>query len=409
MALHDARSAAALALGRGAARLSQFAGRGSGTVVGGRVALALDPAALRWATAQRPTVLITGTNGKSTVTALVAAALDEHGVATNDTGANMPDGIVLALDADRSSPTAVLEVDEVYLERVVANTSPSAIVVLNAFREYTRGISLRRTLQHWRGVAAALPTSCAVIYNTDDPLVVWAFEDAPTRIGVAGALNWRADAVLCPACGSQIAWQGDDWSCRTCGRRRPQPLWSVVGDGIVAGPFGTAAISVDVPGRTGPIGGAFALAAASALGVEQIDAVRRIAAVRDVDGRYRPFPVAGRSARLLMLKNPAGWTEAIDVAVTDRVPLVLAVDPFGPRDTTTMWEAPFDLLRGRRVAVTGARRADALALLAASGVEAGEYADARDAVASQPAGDVIVACNYPAFRRLSRAWRGGAE
>ena len=74
-----------------------------------------------------------------------------------------------------------------------------------------------------------------------------------------------------------------------------------------------------------------------------------------------------------------------------------------------MWEAPFDLLRGRRVAVTGARRADALALLAASGVEAGEYADARDAVASQPAGDVIVACNYPAFRRLSRAWRGGAE
>ena len=49
---------------------------------------------------------MTGTNGKSTTTRLIAAALGGD-VATNTTGANMAPGILSALD-DSASPTAVL-------------------------------------------------------------------------------------------------------------------------------------------------------------------------------------------------------------------------------------------------------------------------------------------------------------
>jgi UDP-N-acetylmuramyl tripeptide synthase len=383
-------------------------------MIGGRTALRLAPGALAAVSRGRTTALVTGTNGKSTVTALVAAALGAGGtVACNSTGANMPDGIVTALDADRGSHMAALEVDEVYLEPVVGATGPAAIVVLNAYREYTRGVSLASTLEHWRTVAQKLGRDCPAIINVDDPLVCWAFESAGRRIGVAGGLSWHADAAMCPACGSAHVWDDAGWRCPGCGRRRPIPQWHVSGGDAtgwtVQHPGGAALLTVTVPGRTGPVGGAFALAVADALGLDLADAAARIAAVDDVDGRYRPFDVDGRSARLLMLKNPAGWAEAIDLAVGSGSPVVLAVDQFGPKDTTTMWEAPFERLAGREVCVTGGRSADALAILEAAGVAAVEAGDAVAAIAGRDRGEVLVACNYPAFRRISKLLRAGAS
>ncbi len=125
----------------------------------------------------------------------------------------------------------------------------------------------------------------------------------------------------------------------------------------------------------------------------------------DVDGRYRPFRVEGRDIRILMLKNPAGWSEAIDTALSGDLPLVVACDPFGPRDTATMWEAPWQRLSGRFVSVSGGRAADVVACLRAGGVTTNVATDVLDAVAVHPPGQVVVACNYPAFRRLTRRLR----
>lgn len=413
------RSAAALTAGRAAGALSQALGRGSGTMIGGRLALRLDPQVLATVAGGRRPVLVTGTNGKSTVTALVAAALSAGGpVVTNSTGANMPDGIVTALTADRTSPLAALEVDEVYVGPVVDATAPRVLAALNAFREYTRGVSLAATLAHWRDTAERLPGDCTVLVNVDDPLVAWAFEGAPRIIGVAGGLGWREDAALCPACGAAHDWSGMDWSCPGCGRSRPEPTWQVVGPTAggwsIAHTDGVVDVAVSVPGRTGPVGAAFALAAADALGIDLEGAAAAISRVVDVDGRYLPFPVGDRHARLLMLKNPAGWAEAIDLAVSGHLPFVIAVDPFGPKDTTTMWEAPFADLAGRTIPVTGGRAADALAVLDAVGVAGVEFPDPARAVAAvnpagSPTNEVVVACNYPAFRRLSRQFRAGAR
>ena len=407
------RARAALATGRAAGRLSQVLGRGSGSMIGGRLALRVDPEVLRSVAGDRRTVVVTGTNGKSTVTALVAAALSPAGaVVSNSTGANMTDGIVTAMAADRTSGLAAIECDEVYLGPVARGTRPQAVVVLNSSREYTRGVSLKSTLEHWRRTAATLPADCVAIVNVDDPLVSWAFETAPRRIGVSGGLYWRDDALVCPACGTVQDFTDTSWSCSGCGRARAAPVWAGVAAGVgwAGGHAGTRPrIDVTVPGRTGPVGGAFALAAADALGVDVAAAAERISAVADVDGRYAPYQVGEHRARLLMLKNPAGWAEAIDVAVSTGRPLVVALDPFGPKDTATMWEAPFQRLAGQVVQVTGGRRADGLAILEADGVEAREAPDFETAVTSHAPGEVIVACNYPAFRRISKQFRGSTH
>jgi hypothetical protein len=79
-----------------------------------------------------------------------------------------------------------------------------------------------------------------------------------------------------------------------------------------------------------------------------------------------------------------------------------------------MWEAPFTRLAGRTIPVTGGRAADALAVLDAAGVTGLEVPDAARAVAEVDltpgiSNEVVVACNYPAFRRLSRQFRAGAR
>ncbi|TQM62965.1 Mur ligase family protein [Humibacillus xanthopallidus] len=407
------RARAALATGKAAGRLSQALGRGSGSMIGGRLALRVDPEVLRAVAGDRRTVVVTGTNGKSTVTALVAAALSPGGaVVSNSTGANMTDGIVTAMAADRESGLAAIECDEVYLGPVARGTRPKAVVVLNSSREYTRGVSLKSTLEHWRHTAATLPDDCVAIVNVDDPLVSWAFETAPRRIGVSGGLYWRDDALVCPACGTVQDFTDTSWSCPGCHRSRPEPDWTVVQDGdgwAVEHAGGRTRLHVTVPGRTGPVGGAFALAAADALGVDVDAAAERISAVADVDGRYAPYRVGEHQARLLMLKNPAGWAEAIDVAVSTGRPLVVALDPFGPKDTATMWEAPFHRLAGREVYVTGGRRADGLAILDAAGVTVREAPDLESAVTGHAPGEVVVACNYPAFRRISKQFRGSTH
>ena len=91
-------------------------GLGAGSIIGGRVTLLLDPGALSGLAVGRRVVLVSGTNGKTTTSHLLAAALRTSGpVAHNATGSNMADGAVAALAAARDAEYAVLEVDEWHL------------------------------------------------------------------------------------------------------------------------------------------------------------------------------------------------------------------------------------------------------------------------------------------------------
>src|SRR5919202_2373053 len=120
---------------RGTSALSRMAGR-SGSVIGGRVALYLDRKALGRFAAGRSVHLVSGTNGKTTTTALLAAALRTAGpVVHNTTGANLKTCLVSALAKDLDSPVAALEVDEAALVQVLAETTAAVVVLLNLSRD----------------------------------------------------------------------------------------------------------------------------------------------------------------------------------------------------------------------------------------------------------------------------------
>ena len=105
-------------------------------MIGGLVALKLDRSVLRQLGVGRRTALVTGTNGKSTTTRMLAAALSTTGrVATNSEGANMDAGLVAALATAREAPLAALEVDEMHVPHVADALEPSVIVLLNLSRD----------------------------------------------------------------------------------------------------------------------------------------------------------------------------------------------------------------------------------------------------------------------------------
>ncbi len=79
-----------------------------------------------------------------------------------------------------------------------------------------------------------------------------------------------------------------------------------------------------------------------------------------IAGRYTRLARRGRTVRLLLAKNPAGWLEAFDVLDPPPAPVLLAVNAQVPdgKDTSWLWDVDYRVLRGRRVFVSGERRLD---------------------------------------------------
>jgi UDP-N-acetylmuramyl tripeptide synthase len=356
------RARLAARAGGAAASVSRLAGRGDGSVIGGIVGLRLEPDLLSLLAAGRHVVLITGTNGKTTTTRFITAALSPLGsrIASNVYGANMEAGLTSALSRAPDAPIAVLETDEKYIPAMVKATRPEVVVLLNLSRDQMdRAAEIWLLARRWREALAAAP-DCRVVANADDPLIAWAAASARQATWVAAGQRWREDSWCCPNCGAHLQRDGDDWSCRECGLRRPPVSWMLYGDEVIDPSGRSTPLELALPGRANRSNAVVALAGAEAFGVHVKQALEEIRKVTSVAGRYTQVSRRGTDIRLLLAKNPAGWLEALDVLAPPPVPVLLAVNAQGPdgRDTSWLWDVDYRRLRGRTVLVGGERRLD---------------------------------------------------
>lgn len=404
------RAQLATALGGMAATVSRLSGRGDGSVIGGKVALKLEPELLSLLARDRRLALITGTNGKTTTTRLVASGLAELGpVATNAFGANMPTGHVTALRNAPDATTGVLEVDEKYIPMVLRATGASVVVMMNLSRDQMdRASEIWMLAQRWREALSGVDTH--VIANADDPVVAWGASAAKQVTWVSAGQHWREDSWCCPECGAHLNRGDVDWSCPECGLRRPETPWKLddtVPGGAVIDPQGLShELRLQLPGWANQSNAAIALAAVATFGVEPDRALPHMREVTSVAGRYTTVERDGRSLRLLLSKNPAGWMECFGVLREPTVPVTLSVNAQGPdgRDTSWLWDVDYRVLQGRTVFVTGERRLDLAVRLEADDVEFRLVDDIADAVAATPPGPMDVIANYTAFQQIRTAF-----
>jgi len=395
------RAKLASSVSKTAAALSRAAGRGDGSVIGGWIGLKIDPDLLAHLAVGRQVALVSGTNGKTTTTRLTAAAMGVLGeVATNSLGANMPTGHTSALARAGHTPYAVLEVDEHYLDQVIDATSPHAVALLNLSRDQLdRAKEVAMMASLWR-TALIGHDDTHVIANADDPMVVWAARGAAQVTWVASGQRWHDDSWVCPECGSPIDRAGDTWRCLGCDLRRPVPAWRVDDDAVVTPEGERLAVSLQLPGRVNRANAATALAVAAQFGVRPADAAPRLSQVASIAGRYATVQRDGRTIRLLLAKNPAGWLEAFDMA--EPAPTLLSINARDPDglDTSWLYDVDFSPLAGRRVLITGDRAMDLAVRLEVNEVPFEHVTSFGRALAAVPPGRLEVIANYTAFQDI---------
>ena len=168
---------------RAAARL-----HGGGTAFPGKVVEKLDPGFMARTLGQLPygVVLVSGTNGKTTTTRIIASALESLGlrVFTNPTGSNFTRGVVSALldrvgmDGRLDADIAVLELDEAYAVHFVRRVKPRYTLLLNVMRDQLDRFGEIDNTARLLGKAAAATTGTLVL-NREDPRVAALASVAP--------------------------------------------------------------------------------------------------------------------------------------------------------------------------------------------------------------------------------------
>ncbi|KSZ56668.1 UDP-N-acetylmuramyl peptide synthase [Rhodococcus pyridinivorans KG-16] len=401
-----ARGRLALRAARAAAWASQKAGRGKGSMIGGLVALKIDPALMKQLGHGRQTVLVTGTNGKSTTTRMTAAALETiDSVVTQADGANMDAGIVAALATDLQAPLAAIEVDELHTPHVADALAPRAIVLLNLTRDQLDRVGEINMIERRLREGLKRHPDAVIVANCDDVLVTSAAYDNPNVVWVAAGAGWANDSVSCPRTGEPIVREGDHWYSTGSDFARPIPDWWVDDENLY-GPDGLVLpLKLTLPGRANRGNAAQAVAAAVALGADPAKAVAAASVVEEVAGRYKTVQVGPHSVHMLLAKNPAGWQEALSMIDPTVDGLVIAVNGQVPdgEDLSWLWDVRFEHFEGVQVVAAGERGTDLAVRLTYAGVEHTLVPDPLKAIASCPPGRVEVLANYTAFRDLNTA------
>ena len=382
--------------------------------------LKLDPSALSKLLAGKRIAVVSGTNGKTTTTHFLAAALREslpagtNRLVHNADGANLHHGLASALSQHPDADIAILECDERVVGDVIRLGRPEVLVLLNFSRDQLdRHHEIKSLGRSWRtALADAGEDGPVVVANADEPLVVWAALPAKQVIWVDTSTTWTQDSSLCPECDGNIiriqpdprSGLGGDWYCTSCDLAQPKGDYRVESGTIVDRTQQVWDPQLSVPGVFNVSNAACALAAAELMGVDPQTALRGMRTVTSPAGRFATVRLGTTTARLLLAKNPAGWAEALPLAQTQTV--VLAIDSAAAdgRDVSWLWDVDYERLAGRTVIATGRRAQDLAVRLRYAEVEYRCIPDLAAALAdhSEP---VDVIATYTPFQRLRRMGR----
>jgi len=394
----DARGTAALWAGKLTSTVSRGLRRGGGTTLPGDVARWIDPQILTKLSRSlgEGTVVITGTNGKTTTAALLRHILEAQGrpVVANQAGANLIFGVTAAVVNGTSwskqlpANLGLFEIDEASLPRLVQEIAPGTIVVTNLFRDQLdRYGELETTAAHIRRALTQGPEGVTAVLNADDPMVAALGDDLP-RVIYAGLddpsllqpeLSHGADAKFCPRCGSAFVFEGvyfghvGHYHCPRGDFARPDPDIKATAISIegmerlrlrVSDGAQTADVEVPLSGLYNVYNVILALAAAKAIGVPL---AKSAAALRDFTpafGRMERTTIDGRSAVLLLAKNPTGFNEVLRTAIQfgKATSFLIALNDriADGQDVSWIWDVNFEQLKevASHIVVTGDRALD---------------------------------------------------
>ena len=338
--------------------------RGGGSAIPGRIAMLIEPKLLSktLGSLKHGVIFVSGSNGKSTTTALVAGTLASQGlkVFSNPSGGNMPQGIGSAvigqatLSGALRADVAVLEVDEAYGEVLAPFVAPSWVVLtniqidqLNRFFEPDRVFGMLHS-------AASSATKGVVINGSDANLVdiglmLPGVAVSQVQVSKKALSKWPDGALAAPRFGKGDVVNDIPVSV------------SVVDeiDGVATLSLAGASSRVQLPGK----GLHFAIDTALAFSVaEQIlggsfdleSASRAISSQQTVYGRGEIAKYQGVEIQILMMKNPSSMRATLVAMEDPETAIWIAMDEGTPDPS---WIYDIDLSRINAVKMISGSRA----------------------------------------------------
>ncbi len=404
------RLAAAVAAGQLATFVVRRLGVGGGTTAPGHLVRALDPNAIASIATRIPrgTIVVTGTNGKTTTSRMISTLLRKASlrVMHNRSGANLIAGIASTLVNGSTlagrpkADVGLFEVDEAAFPTAVQELRPRLCVLTNLFRDQLdRYGEVDYLSRLWRETLSSLPPSSTVLLNADDPRVASLGEGLSCRVLYYGiedrtlagtTLAHASDSRFCLRCGTPYDYPAVFYShlghyhCPSCGMTRPMPelramacqLLGIEGSRLqVEAPTGSVELEVRVPGLYNVYNALAATGVGVAMGID-LETIRAgLADFSAAFGRVERVQLQGRQLFLALVKNPVGFNEVLSTLLREpgqRALMIVINDLFADgTDVSWLWDVDFEMLAGRvQFAVTsGLRAADMAVRLKYAGVD----------------------------------------
>lgn len=375
---------------------------GGGTAAPGLTALAIDKNFIKNLSQNNSlnSVIITGTNGKTTTARMLAHIFQKSGfkIIHNRSGSNLLRGIASSLveNADFSGKLnrkwGIWEVDEAVMSEAITQLNPKIVTINNLFRDQLdRFGEIDKLRKLWSETVKKLDKNQVLVLNADDPQISWLGQETKAKVLKFGIetqnyetsqLPKAADARFCPNCQTPLNYKAvfvyhmGDYFCPKCFIKRQKPEIGAVQ--ILETTSERARFKLLAGGEVVEVklsvGGLYniynALAAAAtsfALGIDLTKIAAGLTEFKAAFGRVEKFKVDGKTLTMFLVKNPAGFTEVVKTlfATSSKKDVLLALNDniADGNDVSWIWDVEFGQMgrNFRKVFVTG-KRANDLAL-----------------------------------------------
>lgn len=308
------------------------------TTLPGKVALFFYKPILKVISKGVKVVLVTGTNGKTTTCRIIEKEMIISGknYFINRSGANLLSGIITAFVLNCSifgkckKDCAIIECDENAFNQVSKFLEPEIIVVTNIFRDQLdRYCEVTSTLSVIEKSISRCKNS-TVILNADCPLTYSISKKINNRVLTFGVEKGayqhfpgkeNSDAPNCIFCGSQYKYNYFVYShlggfvCENCGYKREKPnvfvskIFSLDSDCscVKMNVFEQNAV-VNLEGIYNIYNSLAAVTALLSFGEKEENIYDAISSFEGAFGRCETFETPDCSAKIMLVKNPAGFT-----------------------------------------------------------------------------------------------------